>query len=112
MEVDAKRLKELLDSGEVQLVDVRETFEHDAGHLPGDRHLELDAVAGAAESFDMDKPLVFYCRVGSRSAMPAEAFSQAGYDAYNLSGGIAAWVEAGLPLEPADGQVVERPPLP
>ena len=103
-----ERLKELLDSGEVQLVDTREGYEADAGHIPGSRNLELNEVAGAAESFDREQPLVFYCRSGERSAMPAQAFAETGFDAYNLAGGILAWREAGLPLEPEGGDVVER----
>ena len=47
--------------------------------------------------------MVFYCRSGNRSAMAAEAFREAGYDAHNLAGGITAWVDARTPLEPADG---------
>jgi hydroxyacylglutathione hydrolase/adenylyltransferase/sulfurtransferase len=112
MEVSVDRLKELLDGGEVQLVDVRDDSEHEAGHLPGDRHVHLDEVAGAADSFDQGRPLVFYCRSGNRSSMPADAFREAGYDAYNLAGGIVAWHEAGLPLEPEGGRVIDRAPLP
>jgi len=49
--------------------------------------------------------VVFQCRVGNRSAFATEAFRNAGYDAYNLAGGIEAWREAGLPLEPEDATV-------
>jgi len=112
MEVGVERLKELLEQGDVQLVDVRQDDEHEAGHLPGDRHLELAQVAASAHSFDRERPLVFYCRSGQRSAMPAEAFREAGYEAYNLDGGIVAWQKAGLPLEPDGGRVIDRAPLP
>jgi rhodanese-related sulfurtransferase len=46
-----------------------------------------------------DRPVVFVCRSGNRSGMAAEAFRQAGWDAYHVEGGLRAWVEAGLPLE-------------
>ena len=108
MEIEAQRLKEMLDSGEVQLVDTREGYEAEAGHIPGSRHVELNDVATAADSFDRGRPLVFYCRSGDRSSMPAEAFREAGYDAYHLAGGILAWHAADLPLKPEDGEVVER----
>ena len=52
--------------------------------------------------------MIFQCRVGWRSAMATEAFADSGYDAYNLVGGITAWVEAGLPIEPEDGEVAAR----
>jgi rhodanese-related sulfurtransferase len=108
MEVEVQRLKEMLDSGEVQLVDTREAYEAEAGHIPGSRHVELNDVAAAAADFDRQRPLVFYCRSGERSSMPATAFGEAGFDAYNLAGGILAWRDAGLPLEPDHGEIVER----
>ncbi len=43
--------------------------------------------------------------------MAAEAFSQAGFDAHNMTGGIAAWAEQGLPLEPEDGEVAGPRPV-
>lgn len=89
----------LLARGEAQLVDVREPYEHEAGRIAGARHVELGALAAVAETIDRDKPVVFYCRVGARSAMAAEAFATSGWDAYNLSGGIVSWVVAGLPVE-------------
>jgi rhodanese-related sulfurtransferase len=100
-----RRVAELLGEGDTQLVDVREPYEHDAGRIAGATHIELDSLPSEAQSLDRNRPLVFYCRSGSRSAMAADAFRVAGYDAYNMAGGLEAWVESGLPLEPADGRV-------
>jgi rhodanese-related sulfurtransferase len=100
-----KRVADLLGDGETQLVDVREPYEHDAGRIAGATNIELDRLPTEAESLDRERPLVFYCRSGSRSAMAADAFRGAGYDAYNMAGGLEAWVESGLPIEPADGRV-------
>ena len=100
-----KRVAELLGEGETQLVDVREPYEHEAGRIAGDTHIELERLSGEVDSLDRARPLVFYCRSGSRSAMAADAFRTAGYDAYNMAGGLEAWVESGLPIEPADGRV-------
>jgi rhodanese-related sulfurtransferase len=93
---------------EIQLIDVREPYEWEAGRLSGARHIELERVASQAPTIDRETPVVFYCRVGSRSGMAADAFRRAGYDAYSMDGGIAAWHERGLPLEPADGQVADH----
>jgi rhodanese-related sulfurtransferase len=99
------RVAELLRDG-AQLVDVREPYERDAGRIPDDTaHIELDRLTDEAGSIDRDRTVVFYCRTGSRSALAAEAFSAAGYDAHNLDGGLKAWVADGLPIEPADGRV-------
>ena len=49
--------------------------------------------------------MVLYCRVGGRSAIAADAFRRAGYDAYTMSGGLIEWEARGLPLEPEGGRV-------
>jgi hydroxyacylglutathione hydrolase/adenylyltransferase/sulfurtransferase len=90
---------ELVAHDGAELIDVREPYEREAGHIPGSRHIELSELAGSADVLPIDRPLVFQCRVGARSAMAAFAFRRAGYDAHNLNGGIVAWAERGLPLE-------------
>jgi rhodanese-related sulfurtransferase len=104
-DLSPRQVAELLRDGGVQLVDVREPYEHEAGRIAGDVHIELDKLAGEAERLDRDRPVVFYCRTGSRSAMAAQAFGSAGLEAHNLAGGLEAWVEEGLPIEPANGRV-------
>jgi rhodanese-related sulfurtransferase len=88
-----------------QLIDVRENYEHEAGRIEGDVHIPFDQLTKAAERLDRERPIVFYCRVGNRSGVAAEAFRSAGFDAYHLAGGLVGWVEAGRPLEPEDGEV-------
>ena len=100
-----REVAELLDAGDTQLVDVREPYEHEAGRIAGDVHIELDRLTAEAGSIDRDRPVVFYCRTGSRSDMAAQAFAASGYTAHNLDGGLKAWVAEGLPIEPADGRV-------
>ena len=90
---------------DAQLIDVREDDEWDAGRIGGARHVVLGEVAQQASTIDQERPVVFYCRVGSRSAMAADAFRRGGYDAYSLAGGLEAWAGDGRPLEPDDGTV-------
>ena len=99
---------EMLERGEIQLVDVREPYEWEAGRIAGARHIELERLASQAGTIDRERPVVFQCRLGARSAMAATAFRAAGYDAYNLGGGIAEWVRSELPIEPDDGYVAEH----
>jgi hydroxyacylglutathione hydrolase/adenylyltransferase/sulfurtransferase len=93
---------------DVQLIDVREAYEWDAGRIEGARHIELPQVAAEAATIDRERPVVFYCRVGARSAMAASAFRHAGYDAYSMDGGLEAWAREGLPLDPDDGTVADH----
>jgi rhodanese-related sulfurtransferase len=106
LEVTPQDVKRHLDEGTAQVIDVREAYEWEAGRLPGDvRHIELNEVAASADTIDRDRPVVFHCRVGARSLMAAQAFRRAGYDAYSMAGGLEAWQEAGLPLDPPGGRV-------
>jgi rhodanese-related sulfurtransferase len=93
--------------GEIQLIDVRQQHEHDAGRIAGTRLIELAVLAAEADTIDHEKPVVFYCRSGGRSGMAAQAFNGAGYDAHNMSGGMIDWHAAGLPIEPDDGYVAD-----
>ncbi len=108
IEVGAERAAELIRDGKVQLIDVREPYEVEAGRLAGARHVELERLASQADSIDRDQPVLFYCRLGARSGMAANAFRRAGFQAYSLTGGISAWHERGLPLEPEDGHVADH----
>jgi rhodanese-related sulfurtransferase len=107
-EMSPQRLAEVLPDEGWQVIDVREAYEREAGRIAGTRHVELERLAGQADTIDRERPVVFLCRLGSRSGMATQAFRTAGYDAYNLAGGITAWAEAGLPLEPEDGRVAEH----
>jgi rhodanese-related sulfurtransferase len=104
--VDGAHVAELLsEDPDPQLVDVREPYEREAGYIEGSRHLELTRLSAEAASIDRDRPVVFYCRVGARSGMAAEAFRAAGYEAYSLQGGLVRWAEEGRALSPQGGTV-------
>lgn len=95
-------------AGTVALVDVREPYEHEAGHIGGDRHVPFAQLAQEAESIVKDRPVVFYCRTGGRSATATQAFKASGYDAHNMVGGLVAWSEEGRPIEPEGGTVADH----
>jgi rhodanese-related sulfurtransferase len=100
-----QQVAELIKSSDVQLVDVREPEEWEAGRIAGGRLVSLSELSEQAATIDRDRPVIFYCRSGSRSGMATDAFRGAGYDAYNMEGGLIDWAAAGLPLEPDNGRV-------
>ena len=108
MDVQPDEVAELQRRGAVQLVDVREDYEWDAGRIPGARHVTLSELPAHAGAIARDTPVVFVCRVGGRSTMAAQAFRRAGYDAYSLDGGMLAWAAGGLPLDPPGGTVADH----
>jgi rhodanese-related sulfurtransferase len=93
---------------DLQVIDVREPYEREAGHLAGSRHIPLVELTAQAATVEREQPVVFYCRVGSRSDMAAQAFRASGYEAYSMRGGLTRWAREGRPLEPEDGYVAEH----
>ena len=110
-EITPERANELLDAG-AQFVDVREPYEHEAGHVAGDRYVPLNDLPTEAASIDKDKPVVVYCRSGSRASTAADALEASGWEAYNLEGGFVAWLEKKLPSEPENAEAALHSPLP
>ena len=108
MDVEPERVAELQREGSIQLIDIREPYEWEAGRIAGARHLEMGLITAQADTIHREIPVVFYCRVGGRSAMAANAFRRAGYDAYTMSGGMLEWEAQGLPLEPEGGHVADH----
>jgi rhodanese-related sulfurtransferase len=91
-----------------QLIDVREPYEREAGHIAGSTHVELTQLPATAAGLDRERALVFYCRTGSRSLMAAQAFRTSGFEAYSMGGGLMRWVAEGHPLSPQGGHVADH----
>jgi hydroxyacylglutathione hydrolase len=83
-----------------RVVDVRNTSEWDAGHIPGATHTPLGRLVRALDDRPRAAPMVLVCESGSRSAIGASLLAANGFnDVSNLSGGMRAWQQAGLPVE-------------
>jgi rhodanese-related sulfurtransferase len=104
-----ERLAEwLTEDPALQVIDVREPYEREAGHIADTQHIELTKLSERAADLDSSRPVVFYCRVGSRSTMAAQAFRASGFRAYSMDGGLVRWAAEQRPLEPADGHVAQH----
>ncbi|MHA1553030.1 MAG: rhodanese-like domain-containing protein [Alphaproteobacteria bacterium] len=103
--IDAREAARLRDAG-ATLVDVREAHEYARGHIAGSMNVALSSWASANLHTERGQPLVFLCASGNRTTINAKpiAAKAGGADAYVLSGGLAAWKRAGLPVDrPARG---------
>lgn len=105
-EVSREETRKLVEEG-AQLVDVRADHEWEAGRIAGASHVPLAELAERTGELDKERPVVLYCRGGTRSTMATDALADAGFDAAKLSEGIVGWDEADLPLEPEGGYVAE-----
>ena len=86
--------------GEIHLVDVREAHEWAESRVPGALHAPLSSLADHVATLPTDKPVVFYCKAGGRSAQAVALCRKLGlpHDRH-VGGGIGAWAGAGLPVE-------------
>lgn len=92
----------LINREEALVVDVREPAEYGSGHVLGAKNVPLARVAasGADLAKRKEKPVIVYCETGNRSASAAAALRKHGFArVFNLSGGMKAWRDAGLPVE-------------
>jgi hydroxyacylglutathione hydrolase len=92
-------VRKLIDQG-YDIVDVREDWEWNKGHVPGARHVVLSSILANPTGQKFNDRTIFVCAVGERSAVAAEMAVALGVqDVVNFRGGTKAWKDAGLPLE-------------
>lgn len=96
--VRATEARQLLDDGAV-MIDVREPFEYHAEHAPEAVLLPLSELPSAVQGLEADRTIVVVCRSGNRSASATRFLRRQGLDAVNLTGGMIAWVNSGLPTQ-------------
>src|SRR6266516_7625678 len=90
---------------DVQIVDVREPYEWEAGRIDGAIHVPLnDLMAGqGVDRLDTGKPVAVICRSGNRSELASLMLKAKGFDAHNVRDGMEGWDREGLPYSAPDG---------
>ena len=94
--IELPQARELLASGNITLLDVREKVEHDAGHIEGSRHISRGVLEMQIENHgdyqDKNAPVIVYCKSGGRSALAAATLQDMGFsNLYSLEGGFDTW---------------------
>ena len=89
---------------DVEMIDVREPAEFQAGRIEGAILIPLQTIPARLHDLPKDKKIVVICKVGARSAQAAMFLKAQGFDVENLEGGMKAWVKAGLPFTTPEGQ--------
>jgi rhodanese-related sulfurtransferase len=90
---------QLLNSRDVQVIDVRSPAEFGSGSLRQARNIPLADVAAQAAALPKDRPALVVCESGRRAALAAVKLRSAGIqEVFILAGGLDAWRAAGLPV--------------
>ena len=100
--VNTARAIELINREDALLLDVRDAGEYGAGHILGAKHLPIARIDEGAGDLTKKKerPLIVYCDGGERSGKAVSLLKREGFARVaNLSGGLGAWQQAGLPVE-------------
>jgi sulfur-carrier protein adenylyltransferase/sulfurtransferase len=101
-EVDPAEVSEHLGTG-ITLIDVRESEEWDAGHIPGAKHVPRGYLESRIEAAapEKDQRVVIYCASGQRSALAANTLQELlGYtNVSSMTGGITLWKDRGYDVE-------------
>ncbi len=98
--VDVQTVADVKDRDDVFVIDVREQWEYDEGHIPGVTLIPMNSVPSRLDEIPKDKEVIVTCRSGNRSGQVTQFLRDQGFEnIHNMEGGILAWEAAGLDVE-------------
>lgn len=100
--VTPEEMQTLLESKDVQLVDVRTPQEYEEGFIENSQNIDFNSPTFDEDvtKLDKSKPVILYCKAGGRSAKCAEKLQKAGFvKIYDLDGGITQWQFQGFEVK-------------
>ena len=99
-EIGAQQVKEKIEAGEAEVIDIRDPGSYEAAHISGAVQLNERTVKDFIETADKEKPLIIYCYHGISSQGAAAFFVQQGFkEVYSMAGGFESWSYS-YPTEP------------
>lgn len=107
--ISVQEAKELIEKGNVFVLDVRTPAEFNQSHIEEAILIPVSNAFGSNLSPDnllkartnevpKNKKVLVYCRTGRRSIEASTVLANAGYQVYNMEGGIGSWIDAGYPV--------------
>jgi rhodanese-related sulfurtransferase len=98
--VDPNTVEELRHRDDVVVIDVRDDYEYNDGHIPGATLVPLGQIPNRVDEIPKDKTVIAVCRSGNRSSQATNFLRQQGFDnVHNMTGGMNAWTQAGYEIE-------------
>lgn len=98
--VNTAEATHLINREDALVLDVRDPGEFGAGHILGAKNVPLSRLGDAEVAKRKDRPVIVYCEGGERSSKAVAALKRQGFArVVNLTGGLRAWQQAGLPVE-------------
>ncbi|WP_428719788.1 rhodanese-like domain-containing protein [Thermus sp.] len=91
--------KQMMDTLDVFILDVREPGEFKDGRIPGAVNIPIRELPKRIGEIPKGKPIIIYCGTGHRGAMGLVFLRGQGYNVKNILGGFKAWTGANLPVE-------------
>jgi rhodanese-related sulfurtransferase len=104
-DITVKQAKEMIDLGNVFILDVRTQDEYDAGHIRNSTRIPVQDIPGlelnnSLNELPRNKKILVYCRTDRRSTLASEILVNNGFrEVYNMKGGITEWINAEYEIE-------------
>ena len=93
-EVSINELEQAITNGEFVL-DVREDWEFQAGHVPNAKHIPLNSIPDRLSEIPKEQTIWVICQAGGRSMTAANYLSAQGFDVVSVAGGTGSWIQSG-----------------
>jgi rhodanese-related sulfurtransferase len=101
--LSAAELSEKLKNGKHPVVvDVRQPDEYRGGHIAGAKLMPLGELGRKMKNLPANREIVCVCASGNRSHSATRTLIDAGYNVYNMKGGMLSWRRAGFPVKKGD----------
>jgi len=89
--INSGTVKEMIEAGGVQVIDVREAYEYAMGHIEEAELISLNTIPNNMDKISKDKKIILVCASGARSTSASNYLAQQGYEVYNMVGGMMGW---------------------
>lgn len=93
-EVTIDQLAQAIPAGAF-VIDVREAWEFESGHVPNARHVPLNSIPENLSVLPKDQKIWIICQSGGRSMTAANYLEAQGFDVVSVAGGTGSWIGSG-----------------